>query len=59
MNEGSLNAIGSELYYKFIELENSAFILSNNMYIQSNNETCVLFWLGEDLQIVLSTNVVR
>ena len=59
MNEGSLNVVGSGLYYKFIELENSVFMLSNDMYIRSNGEMCVLFWLGEDLQIVLSTTVVR
>ena len=59
MNEGPWNSIGNGLYYKFMELEKSTFILSNDMYIQSNNDMCVLFWLGEDLQIVLSTNVVR
>ena len=59
INEGSLNSIGNGLYYKFIELKNSTFILSNDMYIQSDNEMCVLFWLGEDLQILLTTDVVR
>ena len=59
MNEGSMNSIGNGLYYKFMELKNSTLIYSNNMYIQSNNEACVLFWLGEDSQIVLTTNVVR
>jgi hypothetical protein len=59
VNEGPLNVVGNGLYYKFIEIENSANILSNDMYIQSKGEMCVLFWLGEDLRIVLSTAVVR
>ena len=59
VNEGSLSSIGSGLFYKFMEFENSVFILSNDMYIQSNNKMCVILWLAEDLQIVLSTNVIR
>jgi hypothetical protein len=56
---GSLVSLESEYYYKFIELNSSAFILSNHINIQSNNEMCVLFWLGDESQIVLTTNVVR
>jgi hypothetical protein len=47
------------LYYRYIELQNNTFILSNDMYVQSNSEMCVLFWLGEESQIVLTTSVVR
>ena len=56
---GSLDAAGSGLYYRFIELQNSTFILSNDMYIQSKDEICILFWLGEESQIVLTTEAVR
>ena len=60
ISEGSPVSLGSGLYYKFIELQNSTFILSNNIPLQSsNNGMCVLFWLGKDLQIVLTTDVVR
>ena len=56
---GPLDAAGGGLFYRFIELQNSIFILSNDMYIQSNDDICILFWLGEELQIVLTTDVVR
>ena len=59
ITEGPLLEAGSGLYYRYIELQNNAYILSNDMYVQSDNERCVLFWLGEQLQILLTTNVVR
>lgn len=60
MDEGSLNSIdGDELVYRFMEVRNATYILSNDINIHSDDEKCVLVWLGEDLQIVLITNVVR
>ena len=56
---GSLVDIYSGHYYKYIEFQNSTFILSNDIYIQSDDEMCVVFWLGEQSQIVLTTDVVR
>ena len=56
---GSLVSLGSGFYYKFIELSSSVFILSNHIDIQSTTKMCVLFWLGDQSQIVLTTNVVR
>ena len=49
------------LFYRYIQLQNNTFnILSSSVHIQSNNnEVCVLFWLGEESQIVLTTDVVR
>ena len=47
------------LYYKYVEIQNSSFILSNEVEIQSDNEMCGMFWLGERSQIVLATDVVR
>ena len=56
---GSLLSLGSGFYYKFIELSSSAFILSNHIDVQNSAKMCVLFWLGDESQIVLTTNVVR
>ena len=49
------------LFYRYIQLQNNTFnILGSSVHIQSNNnEMCVLFWLGEESQIVLTTDVVR
>ena len=54
-------SFGNSLYYKYVEIENSTFIYSNDLELQSSGELemCVLFWLGENSQIVLATNVVR
>jgi hypothetical protein len=58
--QGSLVEFETQrLYYRYIELQNNTFILSSNMYVQSNGEMCILFWLGEESQIVLTTSVVR
>ena len=57
--EESLASLNNGLYYKYVELTNSTSILSNDIPLQSNNELCALFWLGEDSQVVLYTNVVR
>lgn len=60
--ESPVRSLGNGLQYKFLELENSTFILSNDVVVESNNanDMCVLFWIGEaDTRIVLTTNVVR
>ena len=59
VREESLASLNNGLYYKYVELTNSTFILSNDIPLQSNNELCALIWLGEDSQVVLYTNVVR
>ena len=56
----STASFGNGLYYKYVEIENSTFIFSNDLELQSSSgEMCVLFWLGENSQIVLVTNAVR
>ena len=59
VREESPVSLNNGLYYKYVELTNGTFILSNEIPLQSNNELCALFWLGEDSQLVLYTNVVR
>ena len=59
IKEGPLLSLEANFHYKFIELSNSTFIVSNHFDIQSDNKLCVLFWLGDESQIVLTTNVVR
>ena len=57
--EEATASFGNGLYYKYVEIENSTFIFSNDLELESNGEMCVLFWLGENSQIVLATNVAR
>ena len=59
ISEGHLFPLGNDLHYRFIELENSTFLLSIHVPILSDGDMCVLFWLGENAQIVLTTNVVK
>ena len=59
ITEESTASFGNGLYYKYVEIENSTLIFSNDLELQSNGEMCILFWLGENSQIVLATNMVR
>ena len=62
VKESPVSTIENGLQYRFLELADSTFILSNDILVESDNANglCVLFWLGGAVtRIVLTTNVVR